>query len=315
MINPQEDTGQPLVSVVCLTYKHEKYLAQAIESFLAQETDFSFEVLIHDDASPDGTLAIARQYADKYPHIIRVIAQTENQHSKGVRIPPLLFAKARGRFIAYCEGDDFWIDNHKLQKQADLLLRDEELGAIFTDADILYEGKSKLIKAYDRSTRRKIPTGDVRKSLLVGNPYKTCTSMFRLELVMGYEVMADRLRARMCDYVWWLTIAENTKVAYINQSTATYRVLRQSASHFVSAIPAVRFARSGLRVALYFNKRFSRLIPDDAIWHNYRNTVLARCLSYGHYRAAVRRAKSPQELLLVMMRVIARWLTSRVMAR
>jgi glycosyltransferase involved in cell wall biosynthesis len=110
-------TKDPLVSICCITYNHENYIRDAIEGFLMQETDFPFEIVIHDDASTDATADIIREYERKYPDIIKPIYQTENQHSKGERATLFTFKAARGKYIALCEGDDYWVDPLKLQKQ------------------------------------------------------------------------------------------------------------------------------------------------------------------------------------------------------
>lgn len=111
-----------LVSVICLAYNHGEYIADALEGFTNQKTSFNFEVLIHDDASPDNTADIIRCYWERYPEIIKPIFQKENQHSKGVPIgAKYLFPHAKGKYIALCEGDDYWIDMYKLQKQVDFL--------------------------------------------------------------------------------------------------------------------------------------------------------------------------------------------------
>lgn len=112
----------PLVSVICLAYNHEKYIRQCLNGFVMQQTTFPFEVLVHDDASTDKTAEIIREYEKKYPDIVKPTYQSENQFSKGVKIDgDILFSKTRGKYIAFCEGDDFWIDPLKLQKQFDAL--------------------------------------------------------------------------------------------------------------------------------------------------------------------------------------------------
>jgi len=109
---------EPLVSICCAAYNHQKYIAQTLESFLSQKCDFDFEILIHDDASTDSTAEIIREYAGKYPHIIRPVFQQENQYSKGLSIDITFnFPRARGKYIALCEGDDYWCDPDKLQRQ------------------------------------------------------------------------------------------------------------------------------------------------------------------------------------------------------
>lgn len=113
---------QILVSINCITYNHREYIVQCLEGMLMQKTDFKFEILIHDDASIDGTDVVLREYAEKYGDIIRPILQTENQYSKGVDIwNTYQFPRARGKYIAICEGDDYWTDPLKLQKQVDFM--------------------------------------------------------------------------------------------------------------------------------------------------------------------------------------------------
>lgn len=122
MNNWPEGSDTPLVTVIAICYCHEKYLRAALDSILAQETRFPFEVLVHDDASPDGSAAIIREYAEKYPHIIRPILERENQLSNGIQA--LLRAVRpgiRGKYLAYLDCDDYWTDPHKLQEQVDYL--------------------------------------------------------------------------------------------------------------------------------------------------------------------------------------------------
>ncbi len=111
------------VTVLCVTYNQVSYLRKALDSILSQETNFGYEVIVHDDVSNDGTLEIIKEYERKYPGVIRLIIETENQYSKGIDfIAPIIRNYACGKYIALCEGDDFWIDNKKLQIQRDAML-------------------------------------------------------------------------------------------------------------------------------------------------------------------------------------------------
>ena len=111
-----------LVSISCMTYNHASYIRQCLDGFLMQKTNFKFEVLIHDDASTDGTEEIIREYEAKYPNIIKALYEEENQWSKGRRGNKTFnYPRAKGKYIAMCEGDDYWIDPYKLQKQVDIL--------------------------------------------------------------------------------------------------------------------------------------------------------------------------------------------------
>ena len=112
----------PLVSIWCLVYNHEPYLRQCLDGFVMQKTNFKFEAIVHDDVSTDGSAAIIREYAEKYPEIIKPIFETENQYSKRDNsLERIMYEACRGKYIAMCEGDDYWIDSLKLQKQVNIL--------------------------------------------------------------------------------------------------------------------------------------------------------------------------------------------------
>lgn len=115
------DPEKPVVSICCITYNHEPYIEDALEGFLIQETDFPFEILIHDDASTDRTADIIREYEAKYPKLIKPIYQVENQYSKGRRALGFFQGLSDAPYLAICEGDDYWLDPEKLQKQVDYL--------------------------------------------------------------------------------------------------------------------------------------------------------------------------------------------------
>lgn len=115
------DAEKPVVSVLCNTYNQDIYIEDAIRGFLIQKTDFPFEVIIHDDASIDNNAEIIRRYADKYSSVIKPIVQEINQYSRGKKPSVLSFQYAKGRYVALCEGDDFWISRVKLKKQFDIM--------------------------------------------------------------------------------------------------------------------------------------------------------------------------------------------------
>lgn len=109
---------EPLVSICCLTYNHEQFIRQCLNGILIQKTNFLFEILIHDDASTDATVSIIKEYEQKFPQIIKPIYQKENQYRKGIFNTLMYqFPRARGKYIAFCEGDDYWTDEYKLQRQ------------------------------------------------------------------------------------------------------------------------------------------------------------------------------------------------------
>ena len=112
----------PLVSIACITYNHAPYIRQCLDGFIMQQTDFDFEIVIHDDASTDGTKDIVLEYCSKYPNLFRPILQEQNRYKEGKGIfTRFVFPECRGKYIAMCEGDDYWTDPLKLQKQVSLL--------------------------------------------------------------------------------------------------------------------------------------------------------------------------------------------------
>jgi len=116
------ESNEVMVSVCCLAYNHEPYIRKCLDGFVMQKTSFKYEVLIHDDASTDRTADIIREYQRKYPDVIKPIYQSENQYSKGISIlKKYQYPRVNGKYIAFCEGDDYWTDELKLQKQVDFL--------------------------------------------------------------------------------------------------------------------------------------------------------------------------------------------------
>lgn len=116
------------VSVFCLAYNHERYIRSALDGFVNQKTNFKYEVIVHDDASTDGTAAIIAEYAEKHPGIIKPIYQTENQYSRHINIVKnFIVPHLKGEFVAMCEGDDYWVDENKLQRQYDIMRANPEV--------------------------------------------------------------------------------------------------------------------------------------------------------------------------------------------
>ena len=132
------------VSICCVTYNHEKYIEQALKSFLEQKVDFKYEILIHDDASTDKTADIIRKYEKLFPDIIKPIYQSVNQYSIGITnvTQRYNFPRAKGKYIAICEGDDYWTDKHKLQRQVAILESDPNISLCFHAARALAMDRS-----------------------------------------------------------------------------------------------------------------------------------------------------------------------------
>ena len=131
-----------MVSVVCTTFNHAEYIRQALDSFLIQETTFPYEIIVHDDASTDGTADIVREYQRDHPDKIRAILQSENQYSRGGFKPSFYAAKqSSGAYIALCEGDDYWSSPQKLQLQVEAMEKHPEIEFSFHNAMICQDGE------------------------------------------------------------------------------------------------------------------------------------------------------------------------------
>jgi len=142
---------RPVVSVVCPTFQHVDFIEDALRGFLGQVTDFPFEVLVRDDASTDGTAEIVRDYAERYPNIIRAVLETVNRYPT-VKPGAVLRPMVRGAFIASCEGDDYWTDPHKLQTQHDGLIGDH--GAVVSHHAVLVAEQGVVTRLEKRSQRQ-----------------------------------------------------------------------------------------------------------------------------------------------------------------
>lgn len=142
-----------VVAIKCLAYNHEPYIRDCLEGFVMQKTNFRFVAIVHDDASTDKTADIIREYEAKYPEIIKPIYETENQYSKHDgslgRIMDAAIDATGTKYVAMCEGDDYWTDPLKLQKQVDILEKDETLMACVTNCSVV-DDKGKTIKEIKR---------------------------------------------------------------------------------------------------------------------------------------------------------------------
>ena len=153
-----------------MAYNHEQYLREAIESFLMQETTFPVEILIHEDASTDSTPAIVAEYAARYPKLIRAIIQRVNQYSRGNRPLQLMGQMSRGKYVAICEGDDYWTSEAKLQIQFEMLEARPDASACVHRADGLH-GVGEHNRSLANTVRRK---SSPSTELIIGFRGKFC---------------------------------------------------------------------------------------------------------------------------------------------
>ncbi len=170
------------VSVLCIVYNHAPFLRACLDGFVMQKTNFKFEVIIHDDASPDGSADIIREYAAKYPDIFVPIYQTENQYSKGGGIiKNFMYPKVKGKYVAWCEGDDCWIHPEKLQRQVDFLDSHPDFTACVHCANWKYYSTGKSFVFPQIKESREYTAEEV--ILNGGNYYSTNSLIARKEIL------------------------------------------------------------------------------------------------------------------------------------
>ena len=257
----------PLVSISCITYNHCKYIKDAIEGFLMQRTNFPIEILIHDDASTDGTTDIIREYEQKYPDIIKPIYEKENQWNKGRR-GSLVFnvPRAKGKYIAFCEGDDYWTDPYKLQKQVDFLEENPEYGMVHTDANYYYTENGLLINNYHKYKNINCFSGNVYDLLIKSEyPIITCTVVIRTEYYK--ELLNNPNHFLMADTLIWLEIAYRTKIKYLDESTAVRNMLKESASNSKDINKILNFKISGYELYKYIVNKYGCSSKTEEIMH------------------------------------------------
>lgn len=212
-------SNSPTVSIICPTYNHEKFIAQALEGFVTQKTNFPFEIIVHDDASTDRTADIVKEYEAKYPHLFANIYQTENQFSKEIGIiARITFAAARGKYIAICEGDDYWVDTKKLQKQVDFLDSNPDFAICFHKVKVKHENDE--AKNYISNPIQKETS--TFEDLANENFIHTLSCLFRNHL---FEKFPDWLaHSPIGDYPLHLLNAQHGKIKFFEDVMGVYRV-------------------------------------------------------------------------------------------
>ena len=211
-----------MVSIAVIVYNHKKYLSAMMEGLLMQKTNFPIEVVIHDDASTDGTKEIIQEYAAKYPDMIFPMFQKENQYSKGIRgmMARFNFPRCKGRYIALCEGDDYWTDPYKLQKQVDFLESNADYSLCFHDAVYSYTDtkKKKFSEKYPFLNEKKDFT---RQDLLERQWFIPTASM----LFRNFGKVPDFFfKINAGDYNLQLYLSKTGKFHYISDTMSVYRI-------------------------------------------------------------------------------------------
>lgn len=245
----------PIVSVCIPTYQHRNYIRECIEGALMQQTSFPFEIVIGDDGSVDGTTEICMEYAEKYPDKIRFYNRTRELcrvfdsegHIERSGNWWWTLQEGRGKYIAICEGDDYWINPLKLQKQVDFLENHPDYGLVHSYA-----------KAYIEQTKKisdKLIGADFDNidQLIIGNRIVTLTVCCRRDLYEDYLKNAKTDSSwKMGDYPMWLYFSLYFKAYFLNEVTGVYRILQSSAAHSTDINKEVDFRMNAYAISIFF---------------------------------------------------------------
>lgn len=208
-----------VVSIICNTFNQELYIAQTIEGFIKQETEFRFEILIHDDASTDKTQQIIREYEMRYPLIIKPIYQKENQYSKGVSITNTYqLPRANGKYIAICEGDDYWTDKYKLKTQVDALESHPEINICAHTVTIL---RDEIIDGEVRPFKKELIVSPEQVILYGGDFVGTCSILYRRSMD---KIIPEFRKFLSMDYTIQIHGSLDKGLLYIDKNMACYRI-------------------------------------------------------------------------------------------
>ncbi len=226
------EQAQPLVSVLMPTYNQAGFIEEAIRGVVEQCTDFTFELLIGDDSSTDETFSIARAHAKRFPHLIKVLRWAKNVGAESNYNE--LVRQVRGRFVAYCEGDDYWTDSNKLQMQVDFLQSNPKAGLVHTNfAHIISRfGHWRIAENDNNLASNAFDSENAVSQLLVGNFIQSCTFCARVGLFAEYRKSAlNRVVSPVGDWPFFIFVASASEIGYLDCVTAVYRRAPGSATN------------------------------------------------------------------------------------
>lgn len=271
-----------IVSVCMITYNHESYITQAIEGVLMQKCNFPIELVIGEDCSTDCTRAICKEYAINQKEI-RLLPSDCNIGVMANFIKTL--EACTGKYIAICEGDDYWTDPYKLQKQVDFLENNEDYGLVYTEFDSLCQATGVIEKSQFKN-KLGIKQNNFEDFLRNGWFLAPCTWMFRsISLELTYEYSDKGFLAG--DLQLLLTIAANSKIGYIDEVTSVYRVLSESASHTLSFEKKERFLLSVLHLQLHYLEKFGiESITEEELKQKQYYAIMNSAVAMGNFLKA-----------------------------
>jgi glycosyltransferase involved in cell wall biosynthesis len=253
------DVEIPIVSILCLTYNHEKFISEAIDGFLMQKTNFPFEIIISDDFSLDDTLDVIRTYEAQYPNLIKVLNADKNQgvYKNAVKV----LSTCIGKYIAVCEGDDYWTDDKKLQKQFNLLDQEDKLSGIYHSVNIVDENNNEI---------KKIPSNGKDYMNLpdfFDDYYQipTCSIMFKnffkFDGIHQYRRVFKGANF-ILDYLLDALIVDHGVYKYLDENMGCYRVTTNTGSFSSQKISTVEdeMLRTRSNLDRYYNYKYTKYL-------------------------------------------------------
>ena len=252
----------PLVSVTVATYQHENYIRECLEGILMQNTSFHYEIIIGEDGSADSTGKICKEYAEKYPDKIRLFLRDRklSQYYEDDKLIGRFNGRwnrmsSRGKYIALCEGDDYWTDPLKLQKQVAFLEANEDYGLVYTEFDRLYQNSKKIEKNCFRENLG-IPPNTLEDFLINTRFLAPVTWLFRTATLDQINLM-HKENYVVGDLPMLLIICKDHKIGYLDESMAVYRVLQNSASHFKDYYKEYKFDYGLFKIQMDFANAYN----------------------------------------------------------
>lgn len=233
----------PFVSIVCAAYQHEALLRDALEGFLSQRIGFPIEIIVHDDASTDGTPAVIKAFSESHPGIVVPILQQVNQRSQGRKPWPFCFERVKGRYVAFCDGDDFWIDPTKLQRQVELLEEDPGAAGCFSNAYNEADGSRTIFlgkgNAVPRSNRLDL------EGFLHGQGIPTSTFICRSADLVGFAELVRPFASG--DTALFTMLLRKGHFIYVPEPTAVRRIHEGGVYSMKSAVHRLGIQLRNLR--------------------------------------------------------------------
>jgi len=242
-------------TIIVISFNQEKYIEETINSLLNQKTTFDYSIFISDDCSNDKTYEKCLAYQKKYPSRINLISHNKNLGM----MKNIIFAyeNCDTEYVAICEGDDYWTDQNKLQKQVDFLEDNRDYGLVFSDSDALDVKNNNIIRRYF-SKRHKILDGKITEDLILNSFIPTPTVCYRYKFVDSFLKSIDPIKEgwKMFDTPLAIYVSHYSKSKYLPISTSMYRIHPSSSSNFLKFDQKIEFLLSKIKMKMFFAKRF-----------------------------------------------------------